>query len=53
MHQRSVLSPLLFVVVMDFVHSDARSGIHSELLYAGDLFLMAQIMEPIGRRVTE
>ena len=30
MHQRSVLSPLLFVVVMDVVPSDARSGIPSE-----------------------
>ena len=51
MHQGSVLSPLLFVVVMDVVPSDARSGIPSELLYAGDLFLMAPIMEPRGRRV--
>ena len=32
MPQRSVLSPLLFVVVMDVVPSDARSGIPSELL---------------------
>ena len=47
-HQDSVLSPLLFVV-----HSDARSGIASELLYGGDLFLMAPIMEPLVRRVTE
>ena len=39
MHQRSVLSLLLFVVVMDIVPSDARSGIPFELLYAGDLFL--------------
>ena len=53
MHQRSVLSPLLFVVVMDVVPSDARSGIPSELLYAGDLFLMARIREPLGRRLTE
>ena len=53
MHQRSVLSLLLFVVIMDVVHSDARSGIPSEFLYAGDLFLLARIMEPLGRRVTE
>ena len=53
MHQGSVLSPLLFVVVMDVVPNDARSSIPSELLYAGDLFLMARIMEPLGRRVTE
>ena len=53
MHQRSVLSPLLNVVVMDVVHCDARSGIPSEWMYADDLFLMARIMEPLGRRVTE
>ena len=28
MHQESVLSPLLFVVVMDVVPSEARSGIY-------------------------
>ena len=48
MHQGSVLSPLLFVVVME-----ARSGIYSELMYADDLVLMAPIMKPLGRRVTE
>ena len=53
MHQRSVLSPLLFVVVMDVVPSDARSGIPSELLYADDLVLMVPIMEPLGRRAPE
>ena len=52
MHQGTVLSPLLFVV-MAVVPSEARSGIHSELLYADDLVLMAPIMEPLGRRVTE
>ena len=53
MHQVSVLSPLLFVVVMDVVPSEARSGIPSELQYADDLVLIAPIMEPLGRRVTE
>ena len=53
MHQGSVLGTLLFVVVMDVVPSEARSGIYSELLYADDLVLMAPIMEPIGRRETE
>ena len=41
MHQGSVLSPLLFVVVMDVAPSKTRSGIPSELLYADDLVLMA------------
>ena len=53
MHQGSVLSPLLFVVVMDVVPSEARSGIPSELQYADDLVLMAPIMEPLARRITE
>ena len=50
MHQGSVMSPLMFGVVMDVV---ARSCKPSELLYADDLVLMAQIMEPLGRRVTK
>ena len=33
LHQGSVLSPLLFAVVMDVVSSEARSGLLSELLY--------------------
>ena len=40
MHQGSVLSPLLFGVVMDVVPSEASSGIPSELLYADGLVLM-------------
>ena len=52
-HQRSVLSLLLFGVVMDVVFSDARSGIPSELLYADDLVLTAPIMEQHGRRFAE
>ena len=53
MHQAFVLSPLLFGVGIDVVPSEARSGIPTELLYADDLVLMAPIMEPLGRRVTE
>ena len=51
MYQESVLSLLLFGVFMDVVHSDARSGIPSELLYADDLVLMAPKMEPLGIRM--
>ena len=52
LHQKSVLSPLLFSVVMDGVSSEERSGLPSELLYADDLVLMAPPMEQL-RRVPE
>ena len=42
LHQGSVLSPLLFVTVMDVVSSEVRSGLSSELLYADDLVLWHQ-----------
>ena len=44
-YQWSVLSPLLFAVVVDGVPIEARSGIPSELLYAVDLDLTAPIIE--------
>ena len=53
LHQGSILSPLLFAVVMDVISSEARSGLPSELLYADDLVLMAPTMEQLGRRVAE
>ena len=53
MHQGSVLNPLPFGVGMDVIHRKARSGIPSEWMYADDLILMAPILEPFGRRVTE
>ena len=53
MLQGSLLSSLLFAVVMDVVPSEARSGIPSKFLYADDLVLMAPIMESLGGRVAE
>ena len=53
MHQGSLLSPLLFAVVKDIVSSEAKSGLHSELLYADDLVLMAPTIEQLGRQVAE
>ena len=38
MQQRSVLSPLLFALVMDVVSSEKRRSISSELLYTDDLW---------------
>ena len=44
-YQGSVLSTLLFAVVMDVVCSETRSGLPSELMYADDLVLMTPRME--------
>ena len=52
LHQ-GLVSQLLFVVVMDVVSREVRSGLPSELLYANDLVLMAPTMEQLGRRVCD
>jgi len=41
LHQGSVLSPLLFVIVMEII-SREQAGLRLELLYADDLILMAE-----------
>ena len=53
LHQKLVLSLLLFVTVMDIVFSETRSGLSSKLLYADNLVLMAPTMEQLGRRVAQ
>ena len=40
-HQGSVLSPLLFAIVVDVLSEERRKGALYELLYADDLVLMA------------
>ena len=40
LHQRSVLSPLLFAIAMDVISENAREGLMNEILYADDLVLM-------------
>ena len=45
MHQGSVLSLLLFAVVVDVVTEFARLGALSELLYSDDLVLMSETIE--------
>ena len=49
MHQVSVLSPFLFVVVVD-VTEFAREGALSELLYADDLLLMSEIIDGLRNK---
>ena len=41
-HQGSVLSPLLLIIVMDVISQEIREGLPWELLYADDLVLMAE-----------
>ena len=41
-YQGSVLSPLLFVAVMEVVTQEVKEGLSWELLYADDLVLVVQ-----------
>ena len=46
-HQGSVLSPLLFAIVVDVVTEHAREGLLNEVLYADDLVLMSESLEDL------
>ena len=47
-HQRSVLSPLLFAVVMDEMTKDIREGVVEELLYAHNLMVVGESWEEVA-----
>ena len=49
-HQGSVLSPLLFAIVVDVITENARRGVANELLYADELVPMSKIMEDLKKR---
>ena len=49
-HQGSVLSPLLFAIVVDVITENARRGVVNELLYADDLVVMSEDMEDLKER---
>ena len=44
-HQDSVLSPLLFVIVLEALSMEFRTGCTWEILYADDLMVSAQSMD--------
>ena len=46
-HQRSVLSPFLFLIVLDVLSEDGRKGALYELLYADYLVLMAETIKEL------
>ena len=50
-HQGSVLSPLLFIIVMEALSRDFRSGCPWELLYADDLANIADSAEELQRKL--
>ena len=43
-HQGSVLSPLLFIIVLEALSSEYRTGCPWELFYADDLVIMSETM---------
>ena len=46
-HQGSVLSPFLFVVVMDVVCGHVMESLLFEILYADDLVLLSETIEEL------
>jgi len=53
MHQDSVLSPLLFVIVMEAISREFRVAVPWELLYADDLAVFAETEEELIKRLNE
>ena len=51
-HQGSVLSPLLFIIVMEAVTHSVREGLPWKMLYADDL-VRIQKCEGVERRIEE
>ena len=50
-HQGSVLSPLLFIIVLEALSREFRSGVPSEDLYTDDLVIIAESLEECVRRL--
>ena len=50
-HQGSVLSPLLFIIVLEALSREFRAGVPWEDLYADDLVISADSLEECVRRL--
>ena len=50
-HQGSVLSPLLFIIVLEALSREFHSGVPWEDLYADDLVIIAESLEECVRRL--
>ena len=50
-HQGSVLSPLLFIIVLEALSREFRTGTPWELLYADDLVIIAETEEELRARL--
>ena len=50
-HQGSVLSPLLFIIVLEALSHEFRCGVQWEDLYADDLVIIAESLEECVRRL--
>ena len=50
MHQGSVLSPLIFAIVVDVVTEHAREGLLNEMFFVDDLVLMTESLGNLRER---
>ena len=50
-HQGSVLSPLIFAIVVDVVTEYARAGLLNEILHADDLVLMSESLDDLKEKL--
>ena len=51
-HQGSVLSPLLFILAMEMLSKNLRTGLPWEVLYADDLVLIADSLQELENKYT-
>ena len=50
-HQGSVLSPLLFIIVLEALSQEFRTGRPWEILYADDLVIIAESLDELLRKL--